>query len=350
MPAISAALLEKFINGICTEEEAAIVEAYFEQHPEDVFLLDEYEAAHDGPDLPEGYREEMREVIVAATLPKRRSLLLVLRPYLAAAVVVLIVACWWLLRPADVRKEGRPVVQQLAAVWIDQHNSDSKKLKVRLPDSSEAILSPGTTIRYRNDFGNYDQREVKVEGKVVFTVIKDKQMPFVVLAENVRTTVLGTIFEVTAEKNSDRINVRLVEGNLVVRIDPVRKDSARKYFLSPGEEFVYGKWNNSVVVRKFAVHGGGYAAPRLNRLPLKGDNLHNWYMFNNQSLAEVFDQLALLYNADIQYSPADIRDKFFIGKLEKTDSLSKIMRDIARLNHLSLTIVNGQYIVKKEKP
>jgi len=349
MPAISAALLEKFLRGLCTEEEAAIVEAYFEQNPDDVFLLDEYETLHDGPDVPEGYSEEMREVVLAATLPKRRSLFQALRPYLAAAVVLTVLACWWLLRPAAEKKASEAVVQ-LATIWVDQHNSDSKKLMVHLPDSSEAILSPGTTIRYRKDFGHYDQREVKVEGKVLFTVIKDKQMPFVVSTENVRTTVLGTIFEVMAEKGSDRIKVRLVEGNLIVHVGAVNKDSGKKYFLSPGQEFVYGKWNNSVVVQKFAVHGGGYAAPQISRLPVGRDNQHNWYMFNNQSLAEVFDQLALLYNADIQYSAQDLRDKFFIGKLEKKDSLSKILEDIARLNHLSLTIEDGKYIVTKRKP
>ena len=41
MPSFSAALLEKFLKGICTEEEAAIVETYFEQNPDEVFLLDE---------------------------------------------------------------------------------------------------------------------------------------------------------------------------------------------------------------------------------------------------------------------------------------------------------------------
>ncbi len=349
MPSFSAALLEKFLKGICTEEEAAIVAAYFEQHPDEVFLLDEFEEAQEGPELPEGYREEMREAISVATLGKQRSRLRVLRPYLAAAVALFLLACWWLLRPAADKKAGQPV-EQLAAIWVGKHNSDSKRLTVQLPDSSEAILAPGTTIRYRKDFGHYDQREVRVEGQVVFTVIKDKQMPFVVSTENVRTTVLGTIFEVTAEKDGDQIKVRLVEGNLIVRVNALSKDSVRKYFLSPGEEFVYGKWNDSVVVQKFAVHGGGYAAPRLSHLPSRQDSPHNWYMFNNQSLAEVFNQLALLYNVDIQYSREDLRNKFFIGKLEKRDSLSKIMRDIARLNHLSLTIEDGKYIVKRQAP
>src|ERR1700744_3492655 len=99
MPAISAALLERFLKGICTEEEAAIVEAYFEQHPDEVFLLDEYEAAEEGPELPAGYRSDMREVISAATLEKQKNRRLVLRPYLAAAVVLFFFGCWLFFRP-----------------------------------------------------------------------------------------------------------------------------------------------------------------------------------------------------------------------------------------------------------
>src|ERR1700749_4252197 len=100
MSSISEALLEKFLKGECTEEEAAAVEAWFEAHPEEVFLLDEYEAGQEGPGLqedaglPEGYREDMRNAISAATVPGQKNRILVLRPYLAAAVMLALVACW----------------------------------------------------------------------------------------------------------------------------------------------------------------------------------------------------------------------------------------------------------------
>ena len=195
------------------------------------------------------------------------------------------------------------------------------------------------------------RREVHVEGQATFTVIKDKNIPFVVYSEGLQTTVMGTIFEVTAEKGSDHIKVRLLEGNLIVGVDSLVKDSTRKYYLSPGQELIYGKWNKSVVIQKITpAGGGGYAYSRINRLPGHPDSLSNWYMFNNQSLADVFDQISILYNIDIQYSSVDLRHKYFIGKLEKKDSLSKIMRDIALLNHLSVTVLDGRYIVRKRNP
>ena len=73
-------------------------------------------------------------------------------------------------------------------------------------------------------------------------------------------------------------------------------------------------------------------------------------MFNNQSLADVFDQLSAIYNVDIEYTHSEIKDMYFIGKLEKKDSLNEIISDIAILNHLSVTTSNGRYIIKKGKP
>ena len=67
MAPISEELLDRFLKGVCTEEEAAAVEAYFQEHPEDVSLLDEYEAADAEMPLPEDYRGEMLAVIEKAT-------------------------------------------------------------------------------------------------------------------------------------------------------------------------------------------------------------------------------------------------------------------------------------------
>ena len=41
---------------------------------------------------------------------------------------------------------------------------------------------------------------------------------------------------------------------------------------------------------------------------------------------------------------------FFIGRLDKKDSLSEIIQDIALLNNLSVTSRNGNYYIKKGKP
>jgi len=347
MAAISEELLEKFLKGLCTEEEAAAIEAYFSEHPEDISLLDDYEEAGKGG-VPEGYEEEMLMSIERATVVKDRFRVGTIRIWAAAAAVIVLVAGWWWLgrqvKPMNVA--DRPVV---ASVWVGMHNADDKKLRLKLPDSSDAILSPGATIIYRKDFGAYDKREVKVEGQAAFAVVKNEQQPFIVYSDRVKTTVLGTVFEVTAEKDSNEIRVRLLAGKVMVSYDPQPGDSARRYVLKPGQEFIFDKPDGSVAIRDFRNHGE-YLAQRANKRTGRPDSLANWYMFNNQTLSDVFDQLALLYNADIQYSEADLRNKYFIGKLQMKDSIGEIIRDIALLNELSVTESNGKYVIKRQRP
>jgi transmembrane sensor len=346
MAAISEELLDRFLKGLCTEEEAEAVEAYFQQHPEDISLLDDYEAADAEAPLPEDYRGEMLAVIRQATTERSKTRIGVMRTWAAVAAVIVLAAGWWLVAK-QVRRTGETREVPIAAVWIGKHNADNQKIRLVLPDSSEATLSPGTTIRYRKDFGQYGKREVKVEGQAAFAVMRDEQKPFVVYSDRVSTTVLGTVFEVTAVKDSDQIKVKLLAGKVMVSYDPLGGDSLRRYMLKPGQEFIYAKAERSVVIRDFRSHGDQYAAHRITHLMGGPDSLANWYMFNNQTLSDVFDQLSLLYDVDIQYSRKDLHNDYFIGKLEMKDSLSKIMRDIALLNHLTIKVTNGVYVVKR---
>jgi hypothetical protein len=111
--------------------------------------------------------------------------------------------------------------------------------------------------------------------------------------------------------------------------------------LSPGELLVYDR--NSRVAKILSpnkTHGS-----RTNNTNSTG--LPEWYMFSNQSLEQVFDQLSVYYSVEIGYSPSDIKKRYFTGRYENGDSLDTILKDIALLNGLSIIKQDGRYIVKK---
>src|ERR1700761_7994958 len=230
MPAINRELLERFWLGLCTEEEATLVEAYFREHPEDESLLEEFESTSGDP-LIEDDKVEMLSVVLKATKPRGAAIPRIGSMIAAASVLIVCVAGWLLYRPAGHAPITKPVLE--AAVWVGKHNADDKNVRVALPDSTETILAPGATIIYRKDLGSYDKREVKVQGRVVFSVRRNKEQPFIVYSDEIRTTVLGTIFEVNNEAGSERIRIRLLQGKVAVG------DSSKQYYLKPGEEFVY---------------------------------------------------------------------------------------------------------------
>jgi transmembrane sensor len=82
-------------------------------------------------------------------------------------------------------------------------------VSVPLPDGSQVILSPGSTLRYATAFGT-DRREVRLEGEAYFDVEHDAGRPFVVRAGDLVAEDLGTEFVVRAypEDRYGRVIVR----------------------------------------------------------------------------------------------------------------------------------------------
>jgi hypothetical protein len=236
--------------------------------------------------------------------------------------------------------------------WVDEFNQGKKDLHITLPDGSTVKMMPGAKVRYRKDFLGGGKRAVMMSGVARFDVRKNDQKPFVVASGGLNTNVLGTNFEVTAMPGGDRIKVRLYGGKVMVSLDTLAAGNERKdYFLLPGQEFVFEKSSRNVAISEFGrkreqeddlVTTTGHTA--------RPDSVANWYMFNNQTLGDVFEQLSVIYNVQIQYSKRDISKLYFIGKLEKKDSLHKIIQDIALLNHLTVRTDNGNYIITKKKP
>lgn len=350
MQKITDELIEKFLSGHCTEEEAAMVSDWLEQNPDEASLLNEYELTEGITPLPEGYREEMLQAIVEKTKDRGVGIRRSLWQWAAAACIILTIGIGFLVRREGKGKEGQSPIPALAVSWVEKYNGGGRRIMIKLPDSSTVGLLPGAHIRYRKDFGGYGKREIRVMGQADFQVAKNKQQPFIVYGGGLYTTVLGTSFTVQADTISDKVHVRLYEGKVAVtQGDTGMIQAARQYLLSPGQELVFERHSGRIGISDFG---------KRNDLPLNQqrnllqhpDSLSNWYMFNNQHLADVFDQLSAIYNVPIEYPKAEMGQKYFIGKLDRRDSLNEILSDIALLNHLTVTRRNGRYIIGKQKP
>jgi len=358
MQKITDELIEKFLSGNCTKEEAAIVLGYLKENPDEQYLLNEFEQTDSETPLPVGYREEMLAFITEKTnreeqtnievdpTPRKSLLRSMWKWAAAAAVVILMVKGWSYIQP-----DGKTAGEKLAvyhvpeAAWIEKYNHGKKEMLLQLPDSSRVRLLPGARIRYRRDFGSDSPRDVQVMGKAFFDVAKNLHAPFTVYSDGLQTRVLGTTFEVNANPYSDKIKVKLYTGKVLVSLEGTPDLREQKdYSLSPGQELVFSRSTRNVAINDPEKH---VDEPVAKSRPVKIDTISNWYMFNNQRLADVFDQLSAIYNVDIEYSHEDIRNMYFIGRLEKRDSLLEIIQDIALLNHLSVTSLNGKYIIKK---
>lgn len=234
-----------------------------------------------------------------------------------------------------------------------EKNISGKPKQLILNDGSEIILWDKSEVSYPEPFAT-NERTVLLKGRAFFKVIKDNKRPFTVFSGAISTTVLGTRFSVTAFEEANNITVRLVEGNVVVK--PVaghKKTLIDDFYLLPGQELMYSTISSTAKVRTFKVNNiNPVSIPNSAKIyhddpsiPLQEKG--SWYMFNNQSLEQVFELLENMYDVEIVYSKREVYNKYFIGKFEKSDSVEVVLKQIAKLNNLNVTKENNKFIIGK---
>ena len=350
MQEISDDLIDRFFKGLCTKEEAVKVLDFLKKHPEHPYLLQAWDAADATTALPAHTALEMYDEVTAHISKDEKNNTRLLWRMTAAACVAAIFISLFLLTVRVKQSPGaaiRTYAQQVE--WTDRQNTQDTSIVLLMPDKSRVTLSPATHIRYRKDFGQSARRDVYMNGDAFYEVAKNKEKPFTVYSGYISTTALGTAFRVTARDSNSGITVKLLEGKVVVAVtDAVYKTMHHDYYLAPGEELsfegkdkpgaikIFSKKNNAVTAAVSQVQGVNTAAGAS-------------YMFNNQTLAYVLDQLAAIYHVSIDYSKEDIGEIYFIGRIERGDPVEKTIHDIALLNKLSVTKQNGGFILKRKK-
>jgi len=276
------------------------------------------------------------------------------------ASVLLVIALGWRMANNDpainipVIVSAIPEVKENSSLLQTEINTTGKAKLLILRDGTAIKLYAGGSISYGQSF-NDNKRDVWLTGKAKFKVAKDKTKPFTVFSGDISTTALGTEFTVTAFENTRNIIVRLFEGKVVIRS---AKNAVRKlnneFFLLPGQELVYDHKNFTAKINAFRSESN-VAGKNNNKndrdifdnLSLPKSGKGTWYMFNNQSLSHVFDQLSGMFNEEIVYSKNDFSKIYFIGTFNIADSLDNILKQIASLNNLKVTRTNKKVIISK---
>jgi len=277
---------------------------------------------------------------------------------IAASVLAFVVLGWNFSKD---RKEGQlriskvlePKAAPARVIFKHEINTSGKSRKLILQDGSEIILSDNSELTYQDPF-SADRRDIILKGKADFKVAKDKARPFTVYSLGLSTSVLGTEFTVTAFEHAENTTIRLNEGKVVVRpMDYEKTKAGQEYYLLPGQELVYNNRNFTARLIRFnersavADNGNGRKDQYGDSPELPENRKGSWYMFNNQSLAQVFDELRSIYNTEIVYSRSDIRNLYFAGRFDKSDSLYTILSQIASLNNLRVARKNNKFIITR---
>jgi hypothetical protein len=350
-------LVDKYTSGSATEGEKRLVEEYLSRlEGEGSTLLN--------ADHEQMLRDDMWLLINEKTIQQPPKIVhvewrktRVIRAALAiAASVIMVIALnsSWFSRDngkEHVATSKTKPTEKLFAVSRHEVNNSGKDRAIRLQDGSMIVLSDGSEVDFLEPFTH--KREIALKGKAYFRVAKDQSRPFSVVSGEITTTALGTEFLVTAFANESRISVRLYEGKVLIQpignsIDKIKKD----IYLTSGQEFIY---ENTVTakIRKFNIKDAAAdnnafdQETALDNPSVPQDTKGSWYMFNNQALEQVFDQLAEMYEVEIRYNKKEIQNIYYIGQFSKSDSVINVLKRIATLNNLTITEKGKTFIITK---
>lgn len=228
-------LINKYLLGKCNSEEVVAIQKHLTEHKlslDDIIPLSDWQNAS-----PASYQKEsllydnLIEQIRKQQIRRRRNYLV--RISQLAAVLALLFGLFYFLPTSqpeikNLQTTAEPIDELIDIPQINNLfyiNSSNKDLILYTSDSSKIVLTPGSQIRYAEDFATLEQREIQLKGKATFYVNKNKDKPFKVHSKNMTTTALGTIFTVD-ELNSQSTRVQLLEGE--IEIKQLHKETPKK--------------------------------------------------------------------------------------------------------------------------
>lgn len=293
------ALLAKYLNGECTDEERALLDQWYES------LAD---AAHNtsettNPIQKAAFLEKNWEALLAKTqanLPTSKGAGLWWRWFAAASVLLLAGAAYYWFQPTQEAKFNAEYTQGLES----RLNSSAQTQIIALPDGSKVHLGSQARLVLDTHFGQ-QSRGVRLEGEAFFEIARNPKLPFLVRSGALVTEVLGTSFRIKPQADQKTIEVSVNTGRVSVYAQENPKtQKLNGVILTPNQKIIFD--TGSKTIRQGIVD-----QPRMIASNLQAAN----FKFDESSLESVTNILQRAYGVEIVIVNPGIRQCAFTGDL-----------------------------------
>lgn len=173
------------------------------------------------------------------------------------------------------------------------------EFKVVLDDSTEVWLNSESKLIYPEKFSDKERRVI-VKGEAYFKVAHEANRPFRVETDGQVVTVHGTEFNVKSYKEDKNILTTLVEGSISLS----KANGSGEVMLRPGHQSKFNKQDASTTVR--TVNAEMVASWRYGK-----------FVFENQTLEEIMQELSRWYNFEYEFSNNDLKQIEFMGSIPR---------------------------------
>jgi ferric-dicitrate binding protein FerR (iron transport regulator) len=129
----------------------------------------------------------------------------------AVAAAALVVWGIWLFRPMGGITDAK---QEDGIIVVETGLGENRQLI--LPDGSTVQLNAGTALRYKKDFGSGSREVSLLKGEAFLQVAPHPASPFVVVTGRLKTTVLGTSFDIRSYAEEKQVSIAVITGKVKV--------------------------------------------------------------------------------------------------------------------------------------
>ncbi|GAB2972016.1 DUF4974 domain-containing protein [Mucilaginibacter puniceus] len=178
--------------------------------------------------------------------------------------------------------------------------------EVRLGDGSQVWLNAASSITFPTSFANSENRIVTLTGEAYFEVAKDKAHPFIVISGQQRVEVLGTHFNINSYEDEPNIVTTLLEGS--VKVSQLGKKNT--HILFPGQQSLA-------------------SAAGINIKTVDTDEAVAWkegyFQFDDEPINSVMRKLSRWYDVDVRYSDT-VSTEGIYGRVSRNKNISQVIK------------------------
>ncbi len=195
------------------------------------------------------------------------------------------------------------------------HPDNNKNRFIRLPDGSTVIVSVGSRLDYPSSFDGLAKREVYLEGQAYFDIRHDPDQPFIIHTGVLKTTVLGTAFNIRAWSFEDNVAVTVTRGK--VKVGDELADSLGVVLAA--QQLTYNKKKARAIQQTVTTE---------EVLVWKNEDL----LLEDVTVAEAVELLGERFGVDIICEDDVVASQRFTTTFLKDEPLEQILNSIATFN------------------
>ena len=238
---------------------------------------------------------------------------------------------------------GAAVVAMLVSVSVISYWQGGEKLKTRftdivveaplgsqtkmyLPDGTLVWLNAGSRITYSQGFG-VNERNIRLSGEGYFEVVKNEELAFAVITDELTVNVLGTKFNFSNYSEEEEASVSLLEGKVMAR-NNIREDN--NINMKPNQKLFLNKRTGEMRVSVIEAK---------RSTELTNGNL----FFDEDILPDIIKELERNYDVHITLADDSLKTFRFYGSFIKRDCrIEDILDMLASTGKIKYKVIGKQ--------